>query len=70
MTVIYRECLPAAFEPPKIDDVELVVGNASRNIDVEFPQFPCLYTQTYEAYIVDADTGDETPLPDFIVLDD
>lgn len=67
--IIYRECLPANYVSPFIQDQSLTVGDERRELDVIFDQTPCDFTQTYIAVIVDSDGVEQEDLPVFLYID-
>ena len=68
ITLEYRECFASEFEGAIIERQRILVGDAPYSLKLPFNQHPCTYEQTYEAVVVDPETDEETPLPNFMSL--
>lgn len=40
-TLVFRECVPRSFEAPTVEDIEIMLGEPKRTVDVHFIQSPC-----------------------------
>ena len=67
INVTYRECKVENYKAPKIEDQILSYLSLDPIvIFLDFDQSPCIFNQSYKAFLVKG--NEEVPLPDFIKL--